>query len=715
MSVSNYVLNQRISNLQYEIDHLPVGSLNLDDVLTNGNDANGQDILNVDNLQCNTINGAPIGGAQNLDQVLTVGNTATNKNIVLANATGNTTFNPAYIQHTNTTGNDLSISSNQNITVSADNIDIGTNRLIFPSLAVGNYMDYNAGGLKLSNNTGGTLTPVLNLTQTALGGGVLVQEVYNQKTAVNGESFRQSFYAKTSTGAKNEYARIHVNTPVVTTGTTRGKIDFDVNVNTGVTNYLSINGNTQQVDIFNSNLHLNSNNIVGASTIQTPTGNYYLKGINEYYNANTTSPTAVEDKLRWVGVNTGKPNTWVNSGVNDFSSAGGGVENVTASQYGYNGYWWVGTESGKVYYSNDTGSSWTLQGNYGGRINCFQSYYSGSYMAVGGQFNNGTGSSFNYLFGIDNGNNSFDMTGGSSGLNNEVKCFCDNTSYNCLYIGGLFDAFYGASNQSLKFITFAYSASTWYFFNNYSGGSGFYGGNVYSISIDFGSSFIVVGGSYTDVSPSGSGIGQSYIFTWNTSDGYTINSYFSLGLALNNQVNSVMGYGSGCLVGGQFNNTQGYGSCNSNYGIYIVWTGSSWDIQTYPYFQPNNTVKNIFWSPSTGDYFTSIEDGAVELLYKNNIQTPTIPIGAVWNCVIYNGSTVCYATNGQTSAGFIFYNLDQSVGITITASGLQTFNTNGGQNFTSINAFSIGSAFEAVYRLATDSWWVISYQSCNFS
>jgi hypothetical protein len=63
MSYSNYVLNQRLSNIEYQLQHGGTSST-LEQVLTNGNDANNLSILNLDNLQVSTINGsAPTFGA----------------------------------------------------------------------------------------------------------------------------------------------------------------------------------------------------------------------------------------------------------------------------------------------------------------------------------------------------------------------------------------------------------------------------------------------------------------------------------------------------------------------------------------------------------------------------------------------------------------------------------------------------------------------------
>jgi hypothetical protein len=49
MANSNYILNQRISNLQYQLDHLPPDTIpNLDSVLFEGNTTNYQSIINND-------------------------------------------------------------------------------------------------------------------------------------------------------------------------------------------------------------------------------------------------------------------------------------------------------------------------------------------------------------------------------------------------------------------------------------------------------------------------------------------------------------------------------------------------------------------------------------------------------------------------------------------------------------------------------------------
>ena len=72
--ISNYTLNQKISNLQGLIQ-----SVTLDAVLTSGNDAGGQSITNLNDVALTTINGGaypPAVGSDTLQDVLTAGDDA---------------------------------------------------------------------------------------------------------------------------------------------------------------------------------------------------------------------------------------------------------------------------------------------------------------------------------------------------------------------------------------------------------------------------------------------------------------------------------------------------------------------------------------------------------------------------------------------------------------------------------------------------------------
>ena len=559
------------------------------------------------------------------------------------------------------------------------------------------------------NATGLSGLPSLTLNQSGVGSGLLTEEFYNQRTAQTGEFNRMSFYAKNSSGAKTEFARFHQNAPVITAGSIKGRIDFAVGNGAGLQDYLSLNANTAQVNILNSDLNLNTNDIVSATSITTPLNNQYSKEQVVYLNANATAPTgSVESNLRYTAFSLGKNPTWEEATSVTTSGFVSGVENITASQESWDGKFWVGTEIGNVYYSSDGGANWTLQGSYGGRIRCFCPYQ-GSYMAVGGDF---TLVSYNYLFGITASSySSFDITPlSNNGMNAPVYALHDNNSNSCLYIGGAFTDVYNAFGGAYqKWVTLDYNGNIFYSFSN-TFGNGFFSGDVLTITRDTNlTGYIIVGGSYTSATANGTSIPIPYLITFQTTLGYDIAGWFGIGSALNAPVNSVVPYSSGVLVGGQFTNPLTSPTWTDNYGIYIVWNGSSWDENNY-LFSPSSSISFITIIATTGVYYTNVGGNT---MYANASQYLPIPIGSSWECVAYNGLTL-FATNAQTSAGFLFYYYDQNVGITINGGG-NTFNSINGSGFTNCLLTNINSAVEMMWNSSLGKWFVISQEGCNFS
>jgi len=622
--------------------------------------------------------------------------------ILIQNGSNSLTLDENNILHNATVGNDLSISSNQNLTISADNIDIGATEIIYPTLATPANTRINSAGRITINNNGGGSTPLVSLNQVSATGGILTEEVYNQRTGVVGEFARQSFYAKTNTGAKAEFARINQNSQVLTTGAIKGRIDFSVGNGAGLSNYFSLNANTGQVDINNSTLHLNNNNISNVNTISTPVSNYYAKQVAPVFlHAHTNITNNIEDNARYNAFNAGRYATWEQAtSIGDFS---GTVENITASQYGFNSYWWVGTSIGNVYYSTDSGATWNFVYNFGGRINCFQTYNSGSSMMIGGQF---TGT-YNYIASIDTSLAITDPTG-FAGLNSEVNCIYEDTAHSVLLIGGAFTAFYGSSGTFLGFVAYSWGSASWYSLNNTTG-AGFTGGAVKSITFDSGNNFVIVGGDFTDENITGSNLGIPYLFTFITPDGYTVSSYFSVGFTLSNVVSSVLMYSGEVMVGGQFTNSAGQGSCTTNYGFKMNWGGSSWNLTDYPIYQPQNYISSITYNANTGVYYT-IEQG--NIIYSGATQLPTpMPTGSSWNCIAYNGSSTYFATDNQTGVGFLFYQLNNSLAINISSIGASFITYSGSYNNCVLLGY--GSSVEMMYY--NGSWWCISQNGSIFN
>lgn len=90
MSYSNYQLNQKINNLQQQINNIPPpsGDQNLESVLTVGNNAGGLSITNLNDLGVSTINGSaypPVIPTDTLTSVLLAGNSAGASNIDMNN------------------------------------------------------------------------------------------------------------------------------------------------------------------------------------------------------------------------------------------------------------------------------------------------------------------------------------------------------------------------------------------------------------------------------------------------------------------------------------------------------------------------------------------------------------------------------------------------------------------------------------------------------
>jgi hypothetical protein len=179
---------------------------------------------------------------------------------------------------------------------------------------------------------------------------------------------------------------------------------------------------------------------------------------------------------------------------------------------------------------------------------------------------------------------------------------------------------------------------------------------------------------------------------------------------LNAPVSSVISYSSGILVGGGFTNPLVYPSWTDSYGIYITWNGSSWDLNNY-LFSPSSSISFITLIPTTGLYYTNVGGNT---MYSDSSQYLSIPIGSSWECVAYNGSNTLFATNAQTSAGFLFYYYDQNVGITINSGG-SVFRNQSSSVSTNCLLTNINSAVEMIWNNGLNCWFVISNEGCSFS
>ncbi len=177
----------------------------------------------------------------------------------------------AIIEH-NTVGTarNLGISTQGNLTLTGDNIDVSSNRFIFPSLAGSNFLDYTATAGRLliqQTTTGGGANPMLTLNQndTATGSATLQ---FKKNISTNGSAIGEmSFLAKTAISPsfpEREYARIAGTIRNNASGNVDGSLTLQTRINDTLTEIMRINGADSQIEIYQP-LDLNDKDIVSST------------------------------------------------------------------------------------------------------------------------------------------------------------------------------------------------------------------------------------------------------------------------------------------------------------------------------------------------------------------------------------------------------------------------------------------------------------------
>jgi hypothetical protein len=209
----------------------------------------------------------PTGPGQNLAQTLAIGNIAGATGINMNNQNITNVLN---IVGPTGVGQDLNISSSNNIALSADNIDLSTaGTLIIPSPIAANYLQYNqpTSNLLLRQTTTGTpANPIFTLRQddTATGAGTM--RFYKNLSLVGNDIGVIAFNANTTTATNQEYARISSTIRSNTSGNLDGSIGLFARVNNSNTEFIRVNGVDSQTE-FLQPIDLNGN------AINTGTGN----------------------------------------------------------------------------------------------------------------------------------------------------------------------------------------------------------------------------------------------------------------------------------------------------------------------------------------------------------------------------------------------------------------------------------------------------------
>jgi len=570
-------------------------------------------------------------------------------------------------------------------------------------------------GTGLNNN------PLLTLNQGGTGSAILYEEFYNQRTAQTGEFNRMSFYGKSSTGVKTEYARIHQNAPVITTGSVRGRIDMAVQQGSGLVDYLTLNGQVGSVGL-GATLDCNSNNITEINTATTANGfQIGSQSVNFLIGDDATPAGTKDNNMRAVYINTGVPDT-LETVAGTFPSTWGNILCSTTWSSSVSGTaFWVGTDTGKLYWTNNNGSSWNIANSgindytFNAKIRCLMAF-SGN-LWIGGDFTGEsfTGGTYNYIAYLDTNEilqpANWSSIMGSQGVNASVWTMVENSSY--LFFGGAFTAD-GSSVLGINKL-----ASVDGGFNLYDtdgqtsgfNGNGFFGGQIEQI---------LISGSYLDnmaVCGDISSFNSNSQGSLNPCDGFAVWRFggnasnqsalypiFQGISVLNAKSLSVLRNGGNFYIGGNFTNTQEVGTGNPlPYFVSIVYDGSTaWNQDTNPYtFVASNPINKqlhlngLWWADSAG------------ALYKDGNYLVNAPFGASWSWIGDETTSNYFSTNSPTQNPITMYFWNTSDVINIALSNpLLAPDGNLYTNNLVLNA--LGSTAELVWSGVY--WYVLSTQ-----
>jgi len=558
--------------------------------------------------------------------------------------------------------------------------------------------------LTINRTSSGASTPVLTLNQTSATGGLLAEEIYNQRNPVTGEFNRMSFFAKSSTGSKIEYGRIHQNAVATTLGSTRGRIDFSVDVGGTMTDFLSLNASANTVSCLRS-INMNTFGISNVPDIITPNGNPYGKNDVYYLNAPTANfPTTTPvSNVRATLFNQGTPTT-IDPLAGSFPSTWGAI---TAST-DFNGSTYVGTDNGLIYYSSD-GLNW-LQVNvdFDGIIRGMKEF--AGYLYIVGEFNNETVSGLpcNGIAKTDSSNNFYQITWanvGGNGFSAKVRCL-ETSASGYLYIGGDFTNT-DVGSQSLNYIAIVDNADNLYCVDastSTSSGYGFDNSVAFIKENASAPNVLIIGGSFTNMSTALGGYTTTLNAIWTTNGSYDSGGTAPYQVvAFNATPRCITSNGNQNYIGGDFTAL--------TYGDYLVtfeWDGANYIEAQFPpsFGSSGSPVDNIF--QGGGVYFTNT---ALQL-YQTGVLIGTSPTGGPWSAIIagiWAGGQKVFSTISPSQNPVVAYFINSSSAIVVTLVGGYSIKSAGVTYTGGINLTTIGSLVDMIFNVSESAYYVVTY------
>ena len=571
------------------------------------------------------------------------------------------------------------------------------------------------------NATGLSGLPSLTLNQSGVGSGLLTEEFYNQRTAQTGEFNRMSFYGKNSTGNKTEYARFHQNAPVITSGSTKGRIDLGVNINGSIVDYLTLNGNTNSVGL-GANLDCNNHLITEISNASTING-YSLtpQFVNFVSGSGNSTPSGTKDSnMRAVFCNTGVPDS-LEAVAGTFPSTWGNITcSITWSSSISGTAFWVGTDTGKLYWTNNNGSSWNIPNSgsndytFNNRIRCIMAF--NGQLWIGGDFTSESANTFNYICYLDTNEvlqpANWGSIMGSNGVNAPVWTMVENGSY--LYFGGAFTT----DNTNVLGVNKLASVDAGLTLYDTDGqttglnGNGISGNYIHQILINGAyPDNMAICGDINNFNSNTLGFGTItcdnfcvWRFSGNATNAVALYPVFQGSILLNSRSLSVMRNGYAFYVGGNFSNTQEVGTGNNlPYFFNIEYDGSTaWNQVANPYsFVATSPIilqlhlNGLWWADANG------------ALYQGGNLLVNAPFGPTWSWIGDETTGNYFSTNSPSQNPITMYYWNTSDAISIVLSdALVAPNGNTYSGNLVLNA--LGSTAELIW--SGSYWYVLSTQ-----
>ena len=564
----------------------------------------------------------------------------------------------------------------------------------------------------VSGKTGGTSDPTLYISQTNSSASLLYEERYNQRYGITGPggitAFRQSYYSKVLTpNIKKEYAQINITTPTVSTvNNATCTLDYHVTENSVLTKYFSISSSTATNSFFRT-LNMNSYGITNATSITTPNASNYAPQKVEFLTGNTSTPAGAKDSnQRQVYFNAGVADSFltISGSISPFSAP------TCAENDNYNGITIIGTQDGYIFYTNDSGNTWTQYPyQFNGKITKIYHIGGGTNIIVG-EFTNCDIQPVNYACYINNWSNyaqpyTWSNTG-TIGFNAQVTCI--EIINNWIYFGGYFTYDSGFSLNVQYIAIYDNFTNTLFAVDNSSG----YGFNSPVLAMKNDSSnngYLIIGGQFNYFNYGSGGVSCSFLMYWNVSGsgGYSTSSANSL-VYLDNYPQTITQKDQYVLIGGGFS-TAPAGS--SQYAFKTFWDGINYQYENY-YYNPTSDVRLIYNSPNANNIYTG--EGGSGLMYKDTTLLGSCPSG-VWNVVIYNqfSSTIdWFGVSGSAPNPYPLYYFFTSDFIQIFINNSVVFQ---GQTYTNYIYFTqIGQSVELLWDASNARWFVVGYTTAGF-